>query len=581
MGDSYATAFSCGLKDLEPTVVNLADNRLSKKGSRTIIKSLKPSICSLDLSQNVIDEVGAYSLGEFAKLKANSLRQLDLENTRLGDTGVISLCKQLLDHPKLSILNLSKNRITDSGCGAISQLVSETFYFTTLLLHWNYISGDGAAKVLGAAARYGSMKVFDLSWNSVGRAKTKVFVKQLADTLTTQENIMHMDLSHNQIRREHCKEISESLKSNHTLWGLHFADNEGYTVDAKGYLVEDTLDVPVGAQHIEHRIGTLEMLRKRLRASRRGRKQGGNCWICEGWSEAAVEHPLMKLNEPVYLNLECDDYKPDLMYTEPGVSGYVLWRMWPPGRTKFFFTVEGKAVISLKYPVMRCRLKRRVKTDDELYPFVDVNLTEVNYMVNDINTGIVNDVNEVTAINCVPRPVAGFHFRPKTKKARVPWSIPISLFKDYIVDTDVRTGANVDAVCEVLPGGLEEDGEAQDEGRGSDEVQGNLQKKLPHSVLPCVTGYRKETYKYYSAIGRTELMFTVNKLTLSDFIAHKICLYDGDHLTEMDITFSTVKGRPKVAKFQPRTALVRFEFMELLFRLALKRYYEGTFPPQQ
>jgi len=70
-------------------------------------------------------------------------------------------------------------------------------------------------------------------------------------------------------------------------------------------------------------------------------------------------------------------------------------------------------------------------------------------------------------------------------------------------------------------------------------------------------------------------MFSVNKITLSDFIAHKIFLYDGDSLTEMDITFSASKGRPKAAKFQPKTALVRFEFMELLFRLALKRYFES------
>ncbi len=86
----------------------------------------------------------------------------------------------------------------------------------------------------------------------------------------------------------------------------------------------------------------------------------------------------------------------------------------------------------------------------------------------------------------------------------------------------------------------------------------------------------KETYKYYAAIGRTENLFAINKLTLTDFIAHKIFLYDGDKLTDMDLTFSTVKGRPKVAKFQPRTALVRFEFVELLFRLALKRYLECT-----
>ena len=45
----------------------------------------------------------------------------------------------------------------------------------------------------------------------------------------------------------------------------------------------------------------------------------------------------------------------------------------------------------------------------------------------------------------------------------------------------------------------------------------------------------------------------------------------------MDLTFSTVKGRQKTTKFQPRTALVRFEFMELFLRLAIRRYFDSIF----
>ena len=58
-------------------------------------------------------------------------------------------------------------------------------------------------------------------------------------------------------------------------------------------------------------------------------------------------------------------------------------------------------------------------------------------MVNKLIATLVNDLYESTIINCVPRPVPGCHIRPKAKKARIPWSIPISLFKDYIVDNDV------------------------------------------------------------------------------------------------------------------------------------------------
>ena len=78
MGDNYAKAFSKGLKEMNPTVVNLADNRLSKNGSRSIIKNLRPAVRSLDFSQHVIDEVGANSLGAFAKLQATALPHLDL-----------------------------------------------------------------------------------------------------------------------------------------------------------------------------------------------------------------------------------------------------------------------------------------------------------------------------------------------------------------------------------------------------------------------------------------------------------------------------------------------------------------------
>ncbi|MDR3547217.1 MAG: hypothetical protein P4M11_02885 [Candidatus Pacebacteria bacterium] len=88
--------------------------------------------------------------------------------------------------------------------------------------------------------------------------------------------------------------------------------------------------------------------------------------------------------------------------------------------------------------------------------------------------------------------------------------------------------------------------------------------------------HRRETYKYYSAIGRTEGLFAINKLTLSDLVAHKIFLLDGDKLTDMELAFMTIKGRQKVGKFQPKTALIRFEFLEMLFRIALKRFFDST-----
>jgi len=197
--------------------------------------------------------------------------------------------------------------------------------------------------------------------------------------------------------------------------------------------------------------------------------------------------------------------------------------------------------------------------DDDLYPTIDVNLNEVNYIDIKANSGIVRENYEITIQNCIPRPVPGCYNRPKAKKQRKPWSIPISLFKDYIVDTEVLWSK-----C------FEEDWKRLVKPKMKEENLAKCKELLKANYKTV-----KEAYKYYAALGKTENLFSINKLTLTDFIAHKIFLFDGDKLTDMDLTFSSVKGRPKVAKFQPRTALIRFEFLEMMFRLALKKYYDS------
>ena len=204
-----------------------------------------------------------------------------------------------------------------------------------------------------------------------------------------------------------------------------------------------------------------------------------------------------------------------------------------------------------------------------MYPYIDVSLSEVNYLEINANPNIVTTNYEITIQNCVPRPVPGCHTRPKIKKARIPWTFPISLFKSYVPDSTT-----------LMRRCFEEDWKRMGKPKMSEESLKKCKDVLKENyyyLYMVIIIYRKEAYKYYSAIGRTEGLFAINKLTLSDFIAHKIYLYDGDKLTDMDLTFSIVKGKPKTAKYQPRTGLIRFEFLELLFRLALKRDFDSNY----
>lgn len=76
--------------------------------------------------------------------------------------------------------------------------------------------------------------------------------------------------------------------------------------------------------------------------------------------------------------------------------------------------------------------------DDDVYPPADIELKQLNYIDVKANTTIVKDNYDILLQNCVPRPWTGYIHRQKVKKGRRPWSIPISLFRDFIPDTEVN-----------------------------------------------------------------------------------------------------------------------------------------------
>jgi len=76
----------------------------------------------------------------FRKVNRLSLTRLNMESTKLGDSGAVELSKLLLQHPCLADLNLAQNRITDKSCHSLSHLISGSNHLTTLSLHWNLIT---------------------------------------------------------------------------------------------------------------------------------------------------------------------------------------------------------------------------------------------------------------------------------------------------------------------------------------------------------------------------------------------------------------------------------------------------------
>lgn len=68
----------------------------------------------------------------------------------------------------LEHLNISNNRITDSGAQIVAEFVSRSKKIDTLQMHWNKIRGRGSMYLSKALKNNRTLKVLDCSFNSFG-----------------------------------------------------------------------------------------------------------------------------------------------------------------------------------------------------------------------------------------------------------------------------------------------------------------------------------------------------------------------------------------------------------------------------
>lgn len=156
-------------------------------------------------------------------------------------------------------LNVGKNFISDLGAEKIGRMLDYNNTLQELYVRWNQIKGPGGVHILNGLKHCQSMKVLDMSWNSMGLHNSG-FAKAFAEYIRTNDNLIHLDLSNNYIGKEDSKIIAEALTQNHTLYGFHFQGNTGY-VDSKGFLiVNDEVETSVSGQHLLCPISSKDLL---------------------------------------------------------------------------------------------------------------------------------------------------------------------------------------------------------------------------------------------------------------------------------------------------------------------------------
>lgn len=201
MGNEYASALAHSFKFLNPTKLNLHNNRISCKAAGAIVTAIGGTDCShIDLSNN---EIGFKGVTELAPVLENitcKIELLSLESNRLGDKAVSELANALKDNHSVVKLNLGHNLLTDIAASAIGEMLLDNIKLETLYLHWNKIRAKGGTAIARALRGNRTLKILDLGQNSIGScaSESASAASALAEALEMKgSGLIHLDLSHN------------------------------------------------------------------------------------------------------------------------------------------------------------------------------------------------------------------------------------------------------------------------------------------------------------------------------------------------------------------------------------------------
>lgn len=527
MGDNYAEAMSEGLKILKVRKIILKNNGLSDTGACKLITSLDPRYSTeISLSEN---HIGKNSISAIIKLNSSAYTKLDtinLESNNLSDKNISLLCNSLARSGRVKELILSNNKISDEGAVSISGYIKDSSCLEKLDLSWNNIRAIGANSIFKAMIENESIRVLDLSWNSISSPSEQKSAKTLAELFEVNKTLIHLDISNNMLGPNDCDILSEGLKKNKSLLGLHIEGNHG-EIDTRGYLYKiDTVNNSnsLNYSRISQKSKSLKLKNK-------------NCWICQKWNEVEFKWRNGKSGpygeEPIMVHLSFENYV-GFELQEQSDSYYRTIRMCPPRNIFFYFTLKGKFYLSSEYEI----IDKTIETD----------------------YGLINSLN---TLDNPPSPSQlWFELKPRAKprdnmfkkEEELPWDFGKSVFREYIADTP-----------ELLKECFNEDIEKSK----IKELVGKEYSYL-YNYLKQHYAYIKDSYKHFASVAWFDWDVWLEILT-------EFCIKTGI-IDNEDMRESDIESIIKTFRYWNSTTEIyfcRYQYMELLVRISIIKYYRN------
>lgn len=161
----------------------------------------------VDLSRNKIADTGAKAISKALESNATIVR-LELYRNHISDVGIRDIALSLKENAVLSFLDLSSNRMHDAGAEKIGELLSSNSALQTVYLAGNNIA-DVGAKAIGKALKINT-SVTSL-WLRNNKIKDNG-MNEIKKGLKVNSNIIVIDLRWNEIGEDLRKEFNQMLQ---------------------------------------------------------------------------------------------------------------------------------------------------------------------------------------------------------------------------------------------------------------------------------------------------------------------------------------------------------------------------------
>ena len=225
LGSAGATALAEGLKHktCQIEILSVSGCDIDDTGGAAIAETTTKTarLRQLDMSKNTLGHRTAVALSRGFRLR-NGLSSLNMANTGIGNM-FLPLFARAIKKSKshLTYLNISKCKLNDKGCKALSIALGACKKIQNLNVSWNNIGARSMYRLGDSISNSESIQRLDLSFNSLNDEGGVVFGAFLACC----KSLVHVDCAENRLGPNSAYAIADGIRYCRTMRTLDISNN--------------------------------------------------------------------------------------------------------------------------------------------------------------------------------------------------------------------------------------------------------------------------------------------------------------------------------------------------------------------